>query len=77
MIIRDLFIIIIGGDFMELNKTDYLKKALLDTQERIRDFQAYSSRIEDKSLQDFFSEYALSECKQAQKLQEYIKTENN
>lgn len=57
---------------MEMNKEDYLKKALLDTQERVRDFKSYSEKIEDNELQKFFREYSLSEGKQAQKLQKYI-----
>lgn len=59
---------------MEMNTVDYLKKALLDTQERIRDFKAYSEKIDDRELQKFFREYSLSEGKQAQKLQEYLET---
>lgn len=62
---------------MELNTTDRLKKALLDTQERVRDFQHYSAELEEKNLQNFFHEYALSEAKQAQKLQQYIERAEN
>jgi hypothetical protein len=59
---------------MEMNTEDYLKKALLDTQERVRDFKSYSEKIDDSELQHFFREYSLTEGKQAQKLQEYIKS---
>lgn len=59
---------------MEMNTEDYLKKALLDTQERVRDFMNYSQKIEDENLQDFFKQYAESEGYQAQKLQEYIQS---
>ncbi|HML36280.1 MAG TPA: hypothetical protein PKA19_02500 [Bacillota bacterium] len=59
---------------MEMKKEDYLKKALLDTQERIRDFKSYSEKIDDGELQDFFREYSLSEGMQARKLQKYIKS---
>ena len=59
---------------MEMHTADYLKKALLDTQERVRDFKAYSEKIENHELQGFFREYSLSEGKQAQKLQDYIKS---
>lgn len=58
---------------MEMTTQDYLKKALLDTQERVRDFMHYSKEIEDRQLQDYFREYAESEAFQAQKLQEFIK----
>ncbi len=57
---------------MEMNTVDYVKKALLDTQERVRDFKAYSSKIEDNELKAFFREYSLSEGKQAQQLQKYL-----
>lgn len=57
---------------MEMNTEDYLKKALLDTQERIRDFKAYSAKIEDDELKKFFREYSLSEGEHAQKLQKFI-----
>lgn len=59
---------------MEMNTEDYLKKALLDTQERIRDFKAYSEKIEGDELQKFFREYSLTEGKQAQKLQKYLES---
>jgi hypothetical protein len=57
---------------MELNTLDYLKKALLDTQEQVRDFMEYSSKVEHSDLKDFFEQCALSEGRQAQKLQDYV-----
>lgn len=57
---------------MEMDTENYLKKALLDTQERIRDFMNYAEKIEDRRLKKFFREYAVVEGKQAQKLQGYI-----
>lgn len=62
---------------MEMQTVDYLKKALLDTQERVRDFKAYSAKIEDKDLQKFFGDYSLSEGKQAQKLQKYLESQKH
>ncbi len=58
---------------MELNTQDYLKKALLDTQERVRDFMNYADKVENAELQQFFREYAEMEGYQAQKLQAYLK----
>lgn len=58
---------------MQMNTQDYLKKALLDTQERIRDFMNYSEKIESRQLKSFFSNYAVSEGKQAEQLQDFIK----
>jgi rubrerythrin len=57
---------------MELNTVDYLKKALLDSQERVRDYMNYSREIDDKELQRYFKTYAEKEGEHAQKLQEYI-----
>lgn len=62
---------------MEMQTVDYLKKALLDTQERVRDFKAYPAKIDDEDLQKFFSEYSLSEGKQAQKLQKYLESKKH
>lgn len=57
---------------MKLTNEDYLKKALLDTQERIRDFMSYSDRVEDDDLHHFFRECAETEGLQAQWMQEYL-----
>lgn len=74
MIASKLPILSNGGDHMEMNTVDYLKKALLDTQERVRDFKSYAEKIEDDELQKFFREYSLTEGKQAQKLQKYLES---
>lgn len=57
---------------MELNTQDYLKKALLDTQERVRDFMMYSEKSKDQNIQSFFKQYAESEAQQAAQMQQYI-----
>lgn len=59
---------------MELKTEDYLKKALLDTQERVRDFMNYSVQVQDHELQTFFRSCADTEGKQAQELQRFIKS---
>lgn len=59
---------------MELNTQDYLKKALCDTQERVRDFMMYSEKAEDKSIQSFFKEYAEAEAHRATQMQKYIES---
>lgn len=58
---------------MDMKTQDYLKKALLDTQERVRDFMNYSDQIDDTQLKSYFREYAEIEGQQAQKLQGFIK----
>lgn len=57
---------------MELNAQDYLKKALLDTQERVRDFMMFSEKTEDQSIKNFFKEYADSEAHKAAQMQKHI-----
>lgn len=57
---------------MEMNEQDYLRKTLIETQERVRDFMHYSQKMKDKDLKRFFRDYAESEGFQAQKLQEMI-----
>ncbi|MBZ4667743.1 MAG: hypothetical protein JG775_895 [Defluviitaleaceae bacterium] len=61
-----------GGGKMELTTQDYLKKALLDTQERIRDFQNYSQIVEDEEISDCFKRFAENEGLQASELQKLI-----
>ncbi len=57
---------------MQMDKEDYLKKALLDTQERVRDYMNYSRQIDDEKLQNCFREFAETEGKHAQILQDFI-----
>lgn len=57
---------------MEMNTQDCLKKALLDTQEKVRDFMAYADEVDDKDLSNCFREFAKVEGLQAQRLQEQI-----
>ena len=57
---------------MEYGTNDYLKKTLLDTQERVRDFMHFSEEMKDKRLQQFFSEYAESEASHAAQLRTFI-----
>lgn len=57
---------------MEYSSQDYLKKTLLDTQERVRDFMHYSQDMEDDKLKDFFRQYAEAEANQATALQDFI-----
>lgn len=57
---------------MDFSTQDYLKKALLDTQERVRDFTNYADTVEDKRLRSYFKEYAKSEGRHAQELSEFL-----
>ncbi|MEL7603896.1 MAG: hypothetical protein AAGU77_12150 [Bacillota bacterium] len=57
---------------MQLKKRDILTKALLDTQERVRDFMNYAEQADDPTIHAFFREYAISEGLQAQRLQKFL-----
>jgi len=59
-----------------MSTQDYLKKALLDTQERVRDFMNYSDQVKDRQLKSYFKEFAEIEGEQAQKLQGFIQDMN-
>jgi rubrerythrin len=55
-----------------MDKEDYLKKALLDSQERVRDYMEYSRKVDDKRLQSCFRDFAEVEGKHAQRLQNFL-----
>lgn len=57
---------------MHLRTDDYVKKALLDTQERIRDYMEYAQRVKDPALSDCFREFAKTEAEHAQRLQGFL-----
>ncbi len=57
---------------MEINTQDRLKKTLLDTQERVRDFMHFSDEMRNDEIKEFFRQYALTEAEHARKIQEYI-----
>lgn len=57
---------------MQLTTMDRLKKALLDTQERVRDCKNYANDIPDKDIRDFFQDCAEIEGEQAAKIQKFI-----
>lgn len=57
---------------MQMKKHDMLTKALLDTQERVRDFMNYAQWVDDPGLNAFFREYARSEGVHAEQLQKYL-----
>lgn len=57
---------------MQLNRTETIKKALLDTQERVRDYMNYAQMIDDTKLSQCFKEHAQVEARHAQLLQGYL-----
>jgi len=59
---------------MEIDTETCLKKALLDTQERVRDFMIYSKKVHDGELKQFFENYAKTEGEQAKRLQGFIES---
>ncbi|GKX30681.1 hypothetical protein SH1V18_31610 [Vallitalea longa] len=57
---------------MELSPKDCLKKAILDTQEKVRDYESHSKNIEDEEISNCFAKFAEEEGHQAVKLQELL-----
>lgn len=57
---------------MDMTGEDILKKALLDTQEKVRDFMNYAREFEDEKYQNFFREAAKEEGMQAQTLGKFL-----
>ena len=57
---------------MQMSTLDRLKKALLDTQERIRDFENYGNDVQDEEISSFFKTCAETEGRQAAELQDFI-----
>ena len=57
---------------MEKSTNFYVQKALIDTQERIRDYMNYSEQIQDKNVSDCFREFAEVEGRHAQTLQGFL-----
>lgn len=57
---------------MELSPKDCLKKAILDTQEKVRDYETHSKNIENEEISSCFKKFAEEEGHQAVKLQELL-----
>lgn len=59
---------------MDLSTQDHLKKAVLDLQERVRDFMVYSdaAEAENKKLSRYFKQCAEEQAHQAATLQTFL-----
>ena len=60
------------GNTMPMTTQDYVKKALLDSQERVRDYMNYSEQVDDAKLKKHFKEFAETEGKQAHILKQFL-----
>ncbi len=58
---------------MELNTKEVVKKMILDSQEMIRDYEAYSKKVNDSETADLFKEFAEQCGYQARELQKILK----
>lgn len=54
---------------MHMTTQDCLKKAILDTQEKIRDFMNYADTVEDEPVSKYFRQCAEQEGHQAHEMQ--------
>lgn len=63
-----------SGDLPEIEYTTYdrILRAWENSMELVRDFEMYSKRIEDESLQQVFKEFAEDEGRHASKLRELL-----
>lgn len=61
---------------MKMTGEDILKKALLDTQEKVRDFMNYAEEFDDEEYHNFFKDAAKEEGMQARKLEMFLKDLN-
>ncbi|GMQ64445.1 hypothetical protein [Vallitalea maricola] len=57
---------------MELSPKDCLKKAILDTQEKVRDYESHAKNIDDQEISSCFKKFAEEEGHQAAELQELL-----
>ncbi len=57
---------------MKFNSEDYLKKALLETQERVRDFMDISYEVDNPEVQEFLRDFAKTEGLPAKKIKDYL-----
>lgn len=58
---------------MELTTKDCIKRAILNTQELVRDFVSYTEKTEVDEVKEMFKEFAEAQGKQAARLQEVLK----
>jgi rubrerythrin len=61
--------------YMEYTTQDYLKKALLDTQERVRDYMYYAEQAKDPKVGAFLKAHAEVEGRHATALRNIISGE--
>lgn len=59
---------------MYLTNEECLKKAILDTQEKVRDFEQYSKEVKDNEISACFKKFAEQEGHQAAELLQLLKT---
>lgn len=57
---------------MEMTTKDCVKKAILDTQEMVRDFNMYANEVEGDDLKKCFKEFAKEQGLQARRLQDEL-----
>ena len=62
---------------MDLNTRDTVMKKLLDAQENVRDYEAFSKRVDDDEVASVFKDFAEESGFQAQKLQKLLSKYDN
>jgi rubrerythrin len=59
-----------GGE--KVDTKDFLKRALLNEQEQVRDYQRFADSTEDEAVAQIFRDFAETEALQARKIKELL-----
>jgi len=62
---------------MELNSRDFLMKALLDEQEKVRDYQKFAQQTDDSDAADNFRQWAESDGLRANQIKNLLEKYDN
>ena len=57
---------------MDMDREEFLKKAIKGTQERVRDYMNFSHKVKDEKLQNCIKDFAETEGRHAQELQGFL-----
>lgn len=55
-----------------MDTKDFLKRALLNEQEQVRDYQRFADSTEDETVAQTFRDFAETEAMQARKIKELL-----
>ena len=59
-------------EVIEMDTKDFLKRALLNEQEQVRDYQRFADSTQDEEVAQVFRDFAETEALQARKIKELL-----